>query len=390
MGMLLCAAIAAAAAFPAPASGGETCLILLGCRQDTPVVKPPPPGPAPASPCAAQPRRGGGSFVGLVSEDVFWDASSYRGCNLNDQAAIGVALLRQTFDWARIEVAPGSYDFSWYDAWMAEVARRRMRVLPIVFNSPRFRARGRRVRGGPYLPRRTDDFGRFAARLARRYGPRGAFWRARPDLPRVPIRAWQVWNEPNLRVYWPARPDPRAYTRLLAATAKHVERVDRGAEIVTAGIADSDQGVPIARFVEGMYRAGAARAFDTLAVNAYAAGSAGVPTLVRRARRLMDRHGDRRAALRVTEFGWASGGPSGRFTVSRSRHAGLLSRALRTLYAQRRGLRLKGVVYFNWRDAEPYPPLFRDFFGLHTGLLDASGRPKPAYHAFRSVAPRMR
>lgn len=52
-------------------------------------------------------------------------------------------------------------------------------------------------------------------------------------------------------------------------------------------------------------------------------------------------------------------------------------------------MRLRGVVYYNWRDGDPYPPLFRDFFGLHTGLLDVNKQPKPAYRAFRELAPRL-
>jgi len=36
--------------------------------------------------------------VGIVSEDIFWNASSYRSCNLNQQAASGVDVVRQTFD----------------------------------------------------------------------------------------------------------------------------------------------------------------------------------------------------------------------------------------------------------------------------------------------------
>jgi hypothetical protein len=45
------------------------------------------------------------------------------------------------------------------------------------------------------------------------------------------------------------------------------------------------------------------------------------------------------------------------------------------------------VVYYSWRDARPYPPKYNDMWGLHTGLLDVNGNPKPAYHAFgRAVA----
>ena len=62
-------------------------------------------------------------------------------------------MLRQTFDWAQIEIARNRYDFSWYDALMADLARRRLGVLPIVFNAPRFRALKRSGSRGAYLPR---------------------------------------------------------------------------------------------------------------------------------------------------------------------------------------------------------------------------------------------
>lgn len=377
------------AARPAEASGQGLCLILLGCN-GAPAVPATPPPPAPDL-CPAPAGRGNAGFVGMVSEDVFWDASAYRSCTLNDQVASGVGLIRQTFDWAQIERSHGSYDFSWYDALMESLARRRLAVLPILFNAPHFRSsQPRGQRRGARLPRSTGDMARFAARVVRRYGARGTFWRAHPGLPRVPVRAWQVWNEPNLRVYWPTGPSARAYTRLLKATAAAIRDVDRRAEVVTAGIADSDHGVPFRRYVEGMYRAGAAPAFDTLGVNVYAPSASGVLSFVRRARRIMRRHGDRRGGIRLTEFGWATGGPRSRFRVSQSAQASHVSTVLRSLHRNRRNLRLRGVVYYNWRDGRPYPPLFQDFFGLHTGLLEASGRPKSAYFAFRRVVPRLR
>ena len=46
------------------------------------------------------------------------------------------------------------------------------------------------------------DFGRFVAALIGRYGPEGSFWTGNPSLPKRPIEAWQLWNEPNLRGLW--------------------------------------------------------------------------------------------------------------------------------------------------------------------------------------------
>ena len=55
------------------------------------------------------------------------------------------------------------------------------------------------------------------------------------------------------------------------------------------------------------------------------------------------------------------------------------------LARQRERLRIRGVVYFNWRDSTPYADGV-DFFGLHTGLLRLHGQAKPALSAYKEVA----
>jgi len=205
------------------------------------------------------------------------------------------------------------------------------------------------------------------------------------------IRAWQIWNEPNLRAYWPRGPNPRSYTRLLRAARKGIKRADRGAEIVTAGLPNSRLAtISYSRFISRMYRSGGRRAFDTLAIHPYAPTAGGAVRLVRRVRRLMNRHGDRRGRLWVTEIGWATGGPPSRFRTSRRGQARRIGAALRSLYRARKRLRLRGVIYYNWHDLKPYPPLYQDFFGLHTGLLDSRDGAKPSLGSFGRAARRMR
>jgi polysaccharide biosynthesis protein PslG len=330
--------------------------------------------------------------VGLVSEDVFAGGPAYRSCELNKQAAAGVSLMRQTFDWSSIERSRGNYDFSYHDAYVAALAQHRIRVLPVLFNPPRFRSsRPRRGgRRGTYPPRRLSSMGRFGAAVVRRYGRRGSFWRSRPDLPKVPVRALQIWNEPHIRVYWPRGPSPRQYTRLLRAAERGIKRADRRVEVVTAALSQTDIGVPLRRFVAGMYRAGARSAFDTLAVNPYGQSPGRALGVVRGLRRLMNSRGDRRGRLWVTEFGWATGGRSRKYRVSERRQGRWVPRLLRLLHRNRRRLRLRGAIYYNWKDSAPYPPLFQDFFGLHTGLLRRDSSAKPAYFGFDRVARRIR
>ena len=324
-------------------------------------------------------------FLGLVAEDAFGKPGSYRRENLDRVRAAGAGLLRQTFDWKRIERAPGRYDLSFYDGYVAELARRRLRVLPILFNPPPFRSSAPRnpVRG-TYPPGRPADMGAFGAVLARRYGPGGSFWREHPELPRLPVRSWQVWNEPNLAVYWPTGPDAAEYVALLRATGRAIRRVDPGAEIVTAGLPDSTRGVPLREYVADMYAARATGTFDVLALNLFGRDARETIAGVRSVRDVAAASGDN-PAVWLTELGWATGGPPSAFLVSEARQAELLERTVLALAQRREELRIRGVVYFNWRDSLPYAGGV-DFFGLHTGLLRRNGRAKPALSAYKKVA----
>lgn len=337
-------------------------------------------------PATAIPRVAGDPFVGVVSEDVFAGNSGYRSRMLARQSDAGVGLTRQTFSWARIETRPGTFELGRLDRYVGDLARAGMTVLPVLFDPPRFRSSkpSRGAKRGTYPPRDPRAMGRFAAALVRRYGPAGSLWAERPDLPRRPITAWQVWNEPNIPVYWPSGPDARAYARLLGSVSRSIKSVDPRAEVVTAGFPQSNQGVPFARYVADLYRAGAKGSFDTLALHPYSRNASGVVSAVAGARALIRRHGDD-AGLRVTEFGWASGGPPSQFTVGARGQARRIRAALTQLSAQRARLGLRGAVYFNWRDLPPYPG-GADFFGLHSGLLDIRGRDKPGYAAFRQAA----
>jgi hypothetical protein len=358
---LVAAAVLAAFAVAAAGCGGDE----DGSRTNRELTGPKPP------------------FFGVVAEDVLAGDDEYRRRMLARQRAAGVRLIRQTFHWDRIEPSPGHYDFREYDAYVAAVARAGMDLLPILFTPPSFRATARPARG-TYPPDRPQDMADFAARLIRRYGPDGQFWKSNQDVPEHPIRAWQVWNEPNLPVYWPQGPDPAEYARLLEAVSRGIKRADPGAAVVSAGLSESRLGMPFEDFVRGMFDAGAGDAIDVFALHAFAGHAAGSVGAAEYARALLTELGSR-APIWVTEFGWASGGPASPFTTGPEGQALRVRSALQAFVRRREKLTIFGVVYYNWRDPPPYAG-GQDFFGLHTGLLDLDGHPKPALGAYRSVA----
>jgi hypothetical protein len=339
--------------------------------------------PAPAS--AARPPS---DFLGISSEDAFAGSDAYREKAFADQAAAGVRLVRQPFNWSAIEPVSGRYELGPYDRFVLAAARHGIRVMPILFDAPGFRERS--AASGNPPPRSFRDMVSFAQVLWWRYGPRGTLWRQHPGVPMLAVRSWQVWNEPSLRKYWPPRPSASQYGRMLRQVGSILSAVDPSAEVVTAGIPASrlSGAVPFERYLRGLGRT--ETPFDTLAVNAYARSPRELIRNLRAARRMLDRNGRRRAKIWVTELGWADRGPRSRFRAGRRGQARLIESAFRALERNRKRLRLRGVVYHSWMDGEPYAPHFRDWWGIHTGLLRLDGSPKPAFWVFQRTAKRLR
>jgi hypothetical protein len=329
-------------------------------------------------------------FVGVYADDSYFGTSPYRQAQMAAQRWLGVQTVRQPFEWFRVERTPGSFDWAAYDGYVADAARAGLNVLPVLVGPPKFRSsRPKRSRSKAMFPPKSNaDYARFVSSAVARYGPNGSFWSEHPEIPFVPIRSWQIWNEPNIRNFWRSGPNPRRYVQLLRAGSRAVRALDPQAEVVAAGLPNSKNlGIPFLHFAAGMYRAGAKGSFDTLAIHPYARSAAGVVALTERARSLMNHYHDH-ASLWITEFGWSTSGDASAFRVSRQGQAARIAEAISALVAEQRDLRLRGFVFFKWKDSIAPPNLGKgDPWPLHAGLLSAKNNPKPGFWAFgRSVA----
>ena len=322
-------------------------------------------------------------FVGIYGDDAFYGDSQYRQMQLTVEARMGVGTIRQPFEWYRVERSPGRYDWSAYDGYVADAAKAGMSILPMLIAPPAFESSrpASSVSRAMFPPKSNAEYARWVASAVRRYGPSGSFWRANPSLPFVPIRSWQVWNEPNIPNFWRSGVNAKEYVALLRAASTAIREADPHAEVVAAGLPNSNLGVPFLDYLERMYRAGARGLFDTLAIHPYSHDVAGLLDLVERARLVMDRWHDH-SKLWITEFGWSTGGDASAFRVSERGQADRIAAALSALAAQRRALRLRGFVLFKWKDSVAPTALGGDPWPLHTGLLDADGLPKPGFWAF--------
>ncbi len=321
-------------------------------------------------------------FYGLEAKDIFAFNQAYRDAELPKVEAAGVGLMRQEFLWRNIETTPGVYKWTKYDAFVRDTAKRGIEVMPVLIEPPAFRSSNP---SGSEMspPKNYGDLGDFGAVVSARYGTNGTFWTANPTIPKVPIRRFQIWNEPNIPRFWPDGVNPAQYAAMLKAVYPKIKAADPGSEVVSAGISEPQNPccMPLREFVTKMYQAGVKGSLDTLALHPYWSNAAGSITLVEAARKIMDDAGDTGSALRISEIGWATGGPTYFYNQTEAGQATQL-RTLYTELARRRvELNVKGIVWTIWRD---HPP--PEEWTQYTGLERTDGSAKPAYDAYKAVA----
>ena len=150
----------------------------------------------------------------------------------------GVESVRLDVQWQLVEPERGVLRFDLLDPMVRASAQHRMDLLPMVWTTPRWASQQPDRRDfSNWSPTNLSDYGAFLQQLIHRYGPRGDFWREHPRLPKRPIRAWQIWNEPSAG-YWWATPDYRSsYVALLKAAYPAVHAADPRVKVVMAGLA---------------------------------------------------------------------------------------------------------------------------------------------------------
>ncbi len=320
-------------------------------------------------------------FFGLFSTDMS-DPPAQLASDMGAHAATGVGVVREHLFWDRIERAPGVFDFRDSDALISAAAQRGMTVLPVLVGTPSFYStRPAGVTTGGWPPRDTAAIARFATELARRYGARGTYWRCLlPGLLCLrkyqPIKAWQVWNEPNITAWWRTGVNASEYTALLGHAYRGLKAGDPAAEVVLGGI--SIRGLPQGEYLEQLYDRGAAQYFDTLAVHPYAVNVGGVVELLRRTRAIAVAKGDGGVPIRATEYGFATGGDR-EWVTTPPCQAALVAATTRELSARRAELGLRSIVQFQWQDRSTDPTVL---WPNHAGLLYLDGRAKPSLAAF--------
>jgi polysaccharide biosynthesis protein PslG len=285
----------------------------------------------------------------------------------------GAEVLRFPLEWAQVERRPGVYDWAAVDAVVGGAAAQGIEPLPFVWATPDWLSPNKAIPPLESVDQRRA-WQRFLAAAAARYGSL--------------VDKWQLWNEPNFKVYWKPKPEPREYAQLVRLGARTIRDADPDAEILLGGVAPVKRGMLPWEFLEELYGVrGIERSFDTVTVHPYFPEIDGVEFQVRQALDEIDAAGDRRARIRVTELGWASDGPAADpMTKGLGGQAQMLRRSFRLLTKKRRDWGITGVDWHSFQDvaADQGEPVCS--FCPGSGLVTASREPKPAFDAFADFA----
>ncbi len=334
-------------------------------------------------------RAVSGPLVGVMFDGPALGTSVNLGQQLDQAVSSGVESVRLVVDWSRLQPsANGPIQFAELDRIVANAAARGLTLLPVVERTPSWDAAVPGNGGSP--PRALPPFAAFLSALVHRYGSGGSFWQSHPNLPRVPIRMWQIWNEPHFTTYWSQQPFAPGYVKLLAAAHAAIKAADPGAKVVLAGLADFSW-----QYLAQIYRVrGARRLFDIVALHPYTAEPRGVITIMQRARAVMNQFGDSAKPILATEITWPSseGKAPPQFGVSTTEagQAARLAEVVPLLMANRAKLGLIGFYWYTWMgDETPRPhPYGFDFAGL-LKYVGGQVTPKPALAVFRRSALRI-
>ena len=142
--------------------------------------------------------------------------------------AHNIKLLRISFGWDAIETQKDQYNWLFWDDFVKmAVEEYGITLIPYICYTPRWNSTCNTdtLFFWSYPPQDYDHFGTFMKSLVTRFKP----W----------IKTWELWNEPDISIYWKGTVED--FSRFTKIGAKAVKEADPQAKVVLAGLAYNTQ-----------------------------------------------------------------------------------------------------------------------------------------------------
>jgi hypothetical protein len=295
----------------------------------------------------------------------------------------GVKSVRQPLVWRAVEPQNPAFSerqWGYMDHEVRLAAKADMEIFPFLVGSPEWVA-----------PEDIDlpvanawqrrAWASFVRAVVDRYGVGGSFWREEDDIPYIPMRRFEIWNEENI-VSFASDPEPARFAELVRIAGRVIHREQPGAKVILGGFFGRPLQIPpnvaSGDYLTRFYRAGHVKPyFDGIGLHPYVADAKAMAGQLRNLRRIAGKYGDAGVPLYVTELGWGSADGPTRWQRGLYGQARELDKAFSILSANRLRWNIRGVWWFTWADEGG-----GCVFCGSAGLLDAKREAKPAWYRF--------
>lgn len=308
-------------------------------------------------------------------------------------ATAGANARRFTVDWRAVEPIRNQWDeggWGYYlRAYEAIVAAEMQPVISFGFAPQWARESG--------APQACSDF--FACRFPPSRAMDGEWRRFAAEVARrFPRAVLEVWNEPNLSIFWRSGPDPERLAELQALAFDEIRAVDPAIVVLAGGLAINQApghpvapvtpgDIPLREFLDRAYSAQPSIAghMDAISFHPYpyglhlGAGSVFADSFAD-VRAVTTAHGDTGRPLWVTETGIAS---EGSFAVSEEEQADLISRLVRRLATMPD---VKAILLHRLLPPPTEGPGSTERGYALLRAISAAPEPKPAYCTLAALA----
>ena len=322
----------------------------------------------------------GNGLMALAIADDYFDGISppsrvRRHFEIANQ--LGVKYLRCAFSWNAIEKSRGKYDWSFWDLMVAEAQRAGVKLIPYAAYTPQWAAASEKEFWSQ-PPRDPALYANFMYQIVSRYKGK--------------ILAWEIWNEPDNHEFWQG--SAAEYADLVVHAATEIRRADPAAVLVLGGMSRGPSGF----FRELLSKYNVGSYVDVIAMHGYPEtwDEERVEEIYGPWLQQMSELAGQQAPetdFWLNEMGYADY----RFRPAQASKFGidvyydyehtpqyqarfLFKTEVMCLASQRISL----TAWYRIDDFSPaQTPFSDDEVNYHLGLVDASGKPKPAFYALK-------